>query len=298
MLTFCDLITKLNIFWKNFGCLLLQPCDLEVGAGTFNPYTFLRVLGPEKWYAAYTQLSRRPTDGNYLKKQNKRQQFYQYQVLLKPSPKNMQNVYIESLKYLGIDVNSVDIKFIEDNWESPTLGAHGTGWEVWLNGVEVSQFTYFQKMGGLDCVPIACELTYGVERIAVYIQNTRNVGDIVWCRSLTNIVTYGDIFNQTELDLCFYNFNLANVTMLLSNFLYLETECKRLLLYSNVTAAYEIIIKVSHIFNLLCSRAALSAIEKKNYISRIRKLAICVAKIYFLQREDLYTTYLLRDCND
>lgn len=288
-ITFCDLINKLNIFWKRLGCFILPSFDMEVGAGTFHPSTFLRSIGPEYWKTAYIQLSRRPSDGNYLQKQNKRQQFMQYQVLLKPSPLEVQNLYLESLLYLGIDIYNVDIKFIEDNWESPTLGACGVGWEVWLNGIEVSQFTYFQQMGGIVCEVISCELTYGLERIALHLQKKKNISALIWDTKANGFfLTYGDIYNQTEIDLCLYNFELTDVNMLLSYFIFLENECNRLLHFFNVESAYELVVKISHIFNLLDARFVFSPVERKNYISRIRKLSNCVAKIYYLQREFLY----------
>ncbi len=281
--TFHNIVENLNFFWKRYGCLILPSFDLEMGAGTYSSSTFLRVIGKSSWNAAYSQLSRRPSDGSYLKNLTKRQRFFQYQVLLKPAPLGIQTIYLNSLQFLEINPKTVDIKFIEDNWESPTLGAYGKGWEVWLNGIEITQFTYFQQMGGIYCNPISCEITYGLERIALFLQKHVTISNIIWDKLFNNSISYGYIFDNYELDMCFYNFNLADTIMLLKFFNYLEIECKKLISYCVSEAAYELIIKMSHIFNLLESRVAFSSTEKKIYISKIRKLSNCVAKIYYLQ---------------
>lgn len=284
---FCDVINNLNFFWKRYGCILLPSFDLEMGAGTYNAATFLKVLGTDNWNTAYVQLTRRPSDGNYLYTSNKRQRFLQYQVLLKPSPRDVQTLYLNSLRFLGINLDNVDIKFIDDNWESPTLGAYGTGWEVSLNGVEISQFTYFQQMGSILCNPISCELTYGLERIVMFLQNVSTISDIVWDVGFGQSITYGNLFDNHEYDFCLYNLNLADVSLLFKLFDFYEIECKRILNFCVVEVAYEFVVKISHIFNILESRAVFSDVEKKFYVSRIRKLANCVAKIYYLQMNRL-----------
>lgn len=284
-MTFQDLILKLQQYWAEQGCVLLQPIDLEVGAGTFHPASFLRAIGPEPWHAAYVQPSRRPTDGRYGENPNRGQHFYQFQVLLKPSPDNIQDLYLNSLRFLGIDTLVDDIRFVEDNWESPTLGAWGVGWEVWQNGMEISQFTYFQQVGGLDCKPVTGEITYGLERLAMYLQGVDSMYDIVWSKGLHGTVTYGDIFLQNEKEMSRYNFVNADTTILFSHFTTYEGECQRLLEVGLPLPAYEMVLKASHVFNLLDARGALSISERQGYILRIRSLAKTVAEAYYQERE-------------
>ena len=283
MLTFQQLILRLNQYWDERGCVLLQPYDMEMGAGTFHTATFLRAIGPEPWVAAYVQPSRRPKDGRYGDNPNRLQHYYQYQVVMKPSPPDFQDLYLGSLSALGIDPKANDIRFVEDDWESPTLGAWGLGWEVWLNGMEVTQFTYFQQAGGLDCRPVLGELTYGLERLAMYLQGKESVFDLVWVEG----VTYGDVYHQNEVEQSRYNFELANVDMLLQHFVQLEAEAKRLVEAELVLPAYEMVMKCSHVFNLLDARGAISVTERAAYIGRVRTLARLIAQAYHDAREKL-----------
>lgn len=287
LLTFQELITKLSKFWASQGCVILQPIDLEVGAGTFHPHTFLRAIGPEPWNGAHVQASRRPTDGRYGEHPNRGQHFYQYQVVLKPSPPNIQELYLESLKDLGINLKEHDIRFVEDNWEGPTLGAWGLGWEVWLDGMEITQFTYFQQIGGLECKPVTGELAYGIERIAMYLQNVDSSKDIVWANHNGKITTYGDIFLQNEQEMSTYNFEIATIDMLFRHFDDMETECLKILERQLPLPAHEMVMKASHIFNLLDARRAISVTERQRYILRVRNLAKSVAQIYYEKREAL-----------
>ena len=280
-ITFQDIIFKLQNFWSSQGCVIMQPLDMEVGAGTFHPATFLKAIGPETWNSAYVQPSRRPTDGRYGKNPNRLQHYYQYQVVMKPSPDDFQELYLDSLKTLGIDPLTHDIRFVEDNWESPTLGAWGLGWEVWLNGMEVSQFTYFQQAGGLECFPVTGEITYGLERIAMYLQNVDNVYDLIWTESPKNFITYGDVYLQNEIEMSAYNFEHANVEQLFKAFENCEIECSLLIDQHLSLPAYEMVMKASHTFNLLDARKAISVTERQRYILRVRTLARLVAKEYF-----------------
>lgn len=279
-MTFQELILSLERFWATRGCLIVQPNDIETGAGTFNPHTFLRVLGPEPWNVAYVEPSRRPTDGRYGENPNRLQKFYQYQVILKPSPLNVQELYLESLKHIGIDPARHDIRFVEDDWESPTLGAWGLGWEVWVDGMEITQFTYFQQVGGIDLRPVSAELTYGLERIAMYLQNIDNVFDLKW----NETVTYRDVHHQDEVDWSRYNFELADVDLQLQLFNQYEAECNRIIAQGLPTPAYDYCMKCSHAFNLLDARGAISVTERQQYIARVRKLARLCAEEYVLQR--------------
>ena len=268
--TFQNLIFNLQKFWGKYGCVILQPYDLEVGAGTFHPATTLRSLGPKPWKAAYVQPSRRPADGRYGKNPNRLQHYYQYQVIIKPSPKNIKQVYLKSLSAIGIESKDHDIRFVEDDWESPTLGAAGLGWEVWCDGMEITQFTYFQKMTGIDCKPISVELTYGLERICMFVQGKKNVFDIDWN---DDGVKYGDVYLQSEKEFSAYNFDHANTDSLLKNFEIAEKECKALLEKKLSLPAYDQCLKASHIFNLLDSRGVIAVAERTGYINRIRDLA-------------------------
>ena len=283
MLTFQQLILRLNQYWDRHGCALLQPYDMEVGAGTFHTATFLRAIGPEPWNAAYVQPARRPKDGRYGENPNRLQHYYQYQVVMKPSPDDLQELYLGSLVELGIDPKVNDIRFVEDDWESPTLGAWGLGWEVWLNGMEITQFTYFQQVGGLDCKPVLGELTYGLERLAMYLQGKENVFDLVWVAG----VTYRDVYHQNEVEQSKYNFELANVNWLLQLFNDCEAEAQRLVEAELVLPAYEMVVKCSHTFNLLDARGAISVTERAAYIGRVRVLARLVAQAYYASREAL-----------
>ena len=283
MLTFQQLILRLNQYWDQHGCVLLQPYDMEMGAGTFHTATFLRAIGPEPWNAAYVQPSRRPKDGRYAENPNRLQHYYQYQVVMKPSPPDFQDLYLGSLAALGIDAQAHDIRFVEDDWESPTLGAWGLGWEVWLNGMEVTQFTYFQQVGGLDCKPVLGELTYGLERLAMYLQGRENVFDLVWVDG----VTYRDVYHQNEVEQSRYNFELANVELLFQHFAQYEAEAKRLIEAGLVLPAYEMVLKCSHTFNLLDARGAISVTERAAYIGRVRALARLVAQASHDSREKL-----------
>lgn len=285
--TFQDVIQTLNRYWAAQGCVLLQPLDIEVGAGTFHPATFLRSLGPEPWAAAYVQPSRRPTDGRYGENPNRLQHYYQYQVVMKPNPENILELYIGSLKELGLDPLVHDLRFVEDNWESPTLGAWGLGWEVWLNGMEVTQFTYFQQAGGLECRPVTGEITYGLERLAMYLQNVDNVYDLVWTDGPLGTVTYGDVFHQNEVEQSTYNFEHSNVADLLHWFDACEATANRLIAANLPLPAYEQVMKASHTFNLLDARRAISVTERQRYILRVRTLSRSVAETYVAQREKL-----------
>lgn len=285
--TFQGLILALQDYWAERGCVLLQPYDMEVGAGTFHSATFLRSIGPEPWSAAYVQPSRRPTDGRYGDNPNRLQHYYQFQVVIKPSPLALQELYLGSLAYLGIDPLIHDIRFVEDNWESPTLGAWGLGWEVWLNGMEVTQFTYFQQVGGLDCRPVMGEITYGLERIAMYLQSVESVYDLVWTDGPLGKVTYGDVFHQNEVEMSTYNFEHADVTSLSVWFDTCEAESHRLLELGLPLPAYEMTLKASHTFNLLDARNAISVTERQRYILRVRELARGVAQAYYEAREAL-----------
>jgi len=285
--TFQGLILALQQYWSEQGCILLQPLDQEVGAGTFHPATFLRAIGPEPWNAAYVQPSRRPTDGRFGENPMRLQHYYQYQVILKPSPDNIQELYLDSLRHLSLDLLEHDVRFVEDNWESPTLGAWGLGWEVWLNGMEVSQFTYFQQVGGLECKPVSGELTYGLERIAMYIQGVESVYDLIWTNSPQGAVTYGDVFHQNEVEMSAYNFDHANVDFLFTCFDTYEQECQKLIEQNLPLPAYEMVLKASHTFNLLDARHAISVTERQRYILRVRNLSKSVAEAYYQGREAL-----------
>lgn len=285
--TFQDIILTLQNYWAAQGCVLLQPLDMEVGAGTFHPATFLRAIGPEPWSAAYVQPSRRPTDGRYGENPNRVQHYYQFQVVLKPSPLDIQEKYLDSLRALGVDPLADDIRFVEDNWESPTLGAWGLGWEVWQNGMEVSQFTYFQQVGGLVCKPVTGELTYGLERIAMYVLGVDNLFDLPWCRTEHGVVTYGDVFHQNEVEMSAYNFEHANVDELFKQFDYYEQEAQKLIALQLPLPAYEMVMKASHSFNLLDARKAISVTERQRFILRVRQLSRAVAQAYYQVREAL-----------
>mgnify|MGYP002777253982 CR=1 FL=1 len=278
--TFQDIIQRLNHYWADQGCVLIQPLDTEVGAGTFHPATFLRCLGPKPWNAAYVQPSRRPTDGRYGENPNRLQHYYQYQVVLKPSPQNILDLYFGSLKALGIDPLTHDLRLVEDNWESPTLGAWGLGWEVWLNGMEVTQFTYFQQAGGIECKPVTGEITYGLERLAMYLQNVENVYDLVWTTGPAGTVTYGDVFHQNEVEQSRYNFEEADVAGLFRAFDHHEREAQRLTEKGLPLPAYDQVCKASHSFNLLDARRAISVTERQRYILRVRTIAKGVAEAY------------------
>ncbi len=285
--TFQGLILALQNYWAAQGCVLLQPYDMEVGAGTFHPATFLRAIGPEPWRAAYVQPSRRPTDGRYGENPNRLQHYYQFQVIIKPSPLDIQELYLGSLKMLGIDPLVHDIRFVEDNWESPTLGAWGLGWEVWLNGMEVTQFTYFQQVGGLECQPVTGEITYGLERIAMVLQGVESVYDLTWARGPQGVVSYGDVFHQNEVEMSTYNFEHADVAALFGWFDTCERESKKLIGAGLPLPAYEMVLKASHTFNLLDARRAISVTERQRFILRVRTLARAVAEAYYQRREAL-----------
>lgn len=285
--TFQELILRLQQYWAEQGCVLLQPYDMEVGAGTFHPATFLRAIGPEPWSAAYVQPSRRPTDGRYGENPNRLQHYYQFQVVIKPSPLDIQDLYLGSLKMLGLDTAVHDIRFVEDNWESPTLGAWGLGWEVWLNGMEVTQFTYFQQVGGLECRPVTGEITYGLERIAMYLQGVSSVYDLVWADGPLGKVTYGDVFHQNEVEMSAYNFEHANVEKLFEQFDTYEKESERMIEAGLPLPAYELVLKASHTFNMLDARKAISVTERQRFILRVRTLARAVAQAYYDRRESL-----------
>ncbi|WP_348815113.1 glycine--tRNA ligase subunit alpha [Halomonas sp. H10-59] len=284
--TFQGLILALQQYWAEQGCVIMQPLDMEVGAGTFHPATFLRSIGPETWNSAYVQPSRRPTDGRYGENPNRLQHYYQFQVVMKPSPANLQELYLGSLERLGIDPLVHDIRFVEDNWESPTLGAWGLGWEVWLNGMEVTQFTYFQQAGGIECYPVTGELTYGLERIAMYLQDVDSVYDLVWTIAPDGSrVTYGDVYLQNEREQSTYNFEHADVDALFGNFDHQESECQKLLAANLPLPAYEQVLKASHTFNMLDARHAISVTERQRYILRVRTMARDVAHAYYASRK-------------
>ncbi|MFT7130107.1 MAG: glycyl-tRNA synthetase alpha chain [Gammaproteobacteria bacterium] len=285
--TFQGLILALQQFWAAQGCVILQPLDMEVGAGTFHPGTFLRAIGPESWNAAYVQPCRRPTDGRYGENPNRLQHYYQYQVVMKPNPSNIQELYLESLRTLGIDCLVHDIRFVEDNWESPTLGAWGLGWEVWLNGMEVTQFTYFQQVGGLECYPVTGEITYGLERIAMYLQGVDSIYDLVWTEGPQGVVTYGDVFHQNEVEMSTYNFEKADVEQLFKTFDHCESQSQLLIEQDLPLPAYEMVMKASHAFNMLDARHAISVTERQRFILRVRALSRGVAQAYFDARKKL-----------
>jgi glycyl-tRNA synthetase alpha chain len=285
--TFQGLIFALQTYWAEQGCVILQPYDMEMGAGTFHSATFLRSIGPEPWNCAYVQPSRRPTDGRYGENPNRLQHYYQFQVILKPSPLEIQQLYLGSLQQMGIDPLIHDIRFVEDNWESPTLGAWGLGWEVWLNGMEVTQFTYFQQVGGLDCRPVTGEITYGLERIAMYLQGVESVFDLIWTQGPSGPVTYGDVFHQNEVEQSTYNFEQADVDALFHWFDTCEKESQRLIDNGLPLPAYEQVLKASHTFNLLDARHAISVTERQRYILRVRTLARAVAQAYYDSRQAL-----------
>jgi len=280
---FQDLILRLQAYWADQGCVVLQPYDMEVGAGTFHTATFLAAVGPEPLCAAYVQPSRRPTDGRYGENPNRLQHYFQFQVILKPSPDDFQDLYLGSLESLGVSFHQDDVRFVEDNWESPTLGAWGLGWEIWLNGMEISQFTYFQQVGGLDCRPVTGEITYGLERIALYLQGVDSVFDLRW----NNSFSYGDLYHQNEVEQSAYNFKHADVAVLLRQFEHCEAACQHLLEQKLPLPAYEQVLKASHTFNLLDARHAISVTERARYIGRVRNLARGAAQAYFDTREAL-----------
>lgn len=282
-MNFQDVILNLQRYWADHGCVVVQPFDIEVGAGTFNPSTFFRVIGPEPWNVAYVEPSRRPTDGRYGENPNRLQHYYQFQIILKPSPDNVQDLYLESLKVLGIDAAEHDIRFVEDDWESPTLGAWGLGWEVWLDGMEITQFTYFQQVGGIDLKPVSVEITYGLERISMYLQEKEFVYDLKW----NDKVNYGHVYHQNEVEMSKYNFELSDAAMLLDLFDKYEAESKRICEEGLPWPAYDYCLKCSHTFNLLDARGAISITERTGYIGRVRALASAVAKLYAEQREEM-----------
>ncbi len=281
--TFQELIFTLSRYWARQGCVILQPYDMEMGAGTFHTATFLRALGPEPWKAAYVQPSRRPKDGRYGENPNRLQHYYQFQVVLKPSPENIQDLYLDSLRAIGIDTKKHDIRFVEDDWESPTLGAWGLGWEVWLDGMEVTQFTYFQEVGSLPCKPVLGEITYGLERLAMYLQGVENVFDLVWTKG----TSYGDVYHQNEVEQSKYNFEHSNVLWLFQQFNDYESEARRLMESGLPLPGFEMVMKCSHAFNLLDARGAISTTERAAYIGRVRTLARLVAQSYHDSRERL-----------
>jgi len=283
MLSFQQIIIALSDYWDRQGCVLLQPYDMEMGAGTFHTATFLRAIGPEPWNAAYVQPSRRPKDGRYGENPNRLQHYYQFQVVMKPSPEALQDLYLGSLRALGVDPRKNDIRFVEDDWESPTLGASGLGWEVWLNGMEITQFTYFQQVGGLECRPVLGELTYGLERLAMYLQGRDSVFDLTWVDG----VTYGDVYHQNEVEQSRYNFELSNTGMLFEHFRQYESEAQRLIDAQCALPAYEMVLRCSHTFNLLDARGAISVTERAAYIGRVRALARAIAQAYHDSRERL-----------
>ena len=284
---FQEIILALQKFWSEQGCILAEPYDVEKGAGTMNPSTFLRVLGPEPWHVAYVEPSRRPADGRYGDNPNRLYQHHQFQVIMKPSPDNIQELYLESLERLGIDPKQHDIRFVEDNWESPTLGAWGLGWEVWLDGMEVTQFTYFQEVGSLTCKPVLGEITYGLERLAMYLQGVENVYDLVWTEANGQVLTYGDVYHQNEVEQSKYNFEHSNVEILFRHFSDHESEAKRLMGLNLALPAFEQVMKCSHCFNLLDAHGAISVTERAAYIGRVRALAREVAQSYYNSREAL-----------
>ena len=286
IITFQQLIQSLQDFWSEKGCVLMQPYDMEMGAGTFHPATFLRALGPENWHSAYVQPCRRPTDGRYGKNPNRYQYYYQFQVVMKPSPDNFQELYLESLERLGVDPLTHDIRFVEDNWESPTLGAWGLGWEVWMDGMEITQFTYFQQAGGLECYPVMGEITYGLERLALYLQGVSDFKELVWTDA-GGRVTYADVYHQYEVEMSAFNFDLADVEELFRQFDFCEKEAARILAEGKPLPAYEYVLKASHLFNLLDARHALSVTERQRFILRVRSIARAVAESYLESRRAL-----------
>jgi len=285
--SFQDLILSLQSFWADRGCVIAQPYDMEMGAGTFHPATFLRAIGPEPWSAAYVQPSRRPTDGRYGDNPFRLQHYYQFQVVIKPSPEDIQEMYLDSLRAIGIDPTVHDIRFVEDNWESPTLGAWGLGWEVWLNGMEVTQFTYFQQVGGLECRPVSGEITYGLERLAMYLQDVESIFDIVWTDGPLGRITYRDVYHQNEVEQSRYNFELADVDALFQAFDQAEKMCGKMIDEQLALPAYEQMLTASHTFNLLDARKAISVSERQRFILRVRTMARDVAKTYYDSREAL-----------
>jgi glycyl-tRNA synthetase alpha chain len=295
--TFQGIIKTLQNYWSEQGCVMMQPLDMEVGAGTFHPATFLRAIGPEPWRCAYVQPSRRPADGRYGDNPNRLQHYFQFQVLLKPSPDNFQELYLGSLQKLGFDTLVHDIRFVEDDWESPTLGAWGLGWEVWLNGMEVTQFTYFQQVGGLECHPVSGEITYGIERLAMYMQGVDSIYDLVWTTGPQGVVTYGDIYHQNEVEQSKYNFELADTDELFHWFEVCEKQCQTLIGHHLPLPAYEQVMKASHAFNLLDARHAISVTERQRYILRVRTLSRAVAQAYLKSREALGFPLLSQQSN-
>ena len=289
MVAIQEIIRSLEQFWTKKGCTALQPIDLEVGAGTSHPMTFLRAIGPEPWQSCYVQPSRRPSDGRYGENPNRLQHYYQFQVIFKPSQEDIVDMYLDSLKNLGIDLKDNDVRLVEDNWENPTLGAWGLGWEVWLNGMEITQFTYFQQIASQNCKPITCEITYGIERLAMHLQKKENIFDLTWSRNTNNLcdLTYGDIFHQNEVEQSKYNFEKSSTDLLLKNFENYETESSRLLAEKLSLPAYDCTLKAAHIFNLLDARGCLSVTERATFIKRIRTLSKEVGTIYLESREKL-----------
>ncbi len=285
--TFQDLILRLQEYWAARGCVIVQPYDMPMGAGTFHPATFLRAIGPEPWSAAYVQPCRRPTDGRYGDNPFRLQHYYQYQVVLKPSPDDIQSMYLDSLRAIGIDPLVHDIRFVEDNWESPTLGAWGLGWEVWLNGMEVTQFTYFQQVGGLECRPVSGEITYGLERLAMYLQDVESIFDLVWADGPLGRITYRDVYHQNEVEQSRYNFEQADIDSLFNSFDHAEHEAERLIEQGLVLPAYEQMLTASHTFNLLDSRQAISVTERQRFILRVRTMSRAICEAYFASREAL-----------
>jgi glycyl-tRNA synthetase alpha chain len=287
LLTFQDLILGLQQYWAERGCVVMQPYDKEMGAGTFHPSTFLRAIGPEPWSAAYVQPSRRPTDGRYGDNPFRLQHYYQYQVVIKPSPADLQDIYLDSLRAIGIDPTVHDIRFVEDNWESPSLGAWGLGWEVWLNGMEITQFTYFQQVGGLECRPVTGEITYGLERLAMYLQDVESIYDIIWTDGPLGRISYRDVYHQNEVEQSKYNFEEADIDHLFNSFDHAEHDAERLIGLNLALPAYEQMLTASHVFNLLDARQAISVTERQRYILRVRALSRAVAESYFASREAL-----------
>jgi glycyl-tRNA synthetase alpha chain len=285
--TFQELILRLQAFWAERGCVIVQPYDMPMGAGTFHPATFLRAVGPEPWSAAYVQPCRRPTDGRYGDNPFRLQHYYQYQVVIKPSPEQFQEMYLDSLRAIGIDPLVHDIRFVEDNWESPTLGAWGIGWEVWLNGMEITQFTYFQQVGGLECRPVTGEITYGLERLAMYLQSVESIFDITWTDGPLGRISYGDVYHQNEVEQSRYNFETADTEALFAGFDHAEKENQRLIGEGLALPAYEQMLTASHTFNLLDARQAISVSERQRFILRVRAMARAVAEAYFASREAL-----------
>ncbi|MCL5043525.1 MAG: glycine--tRNA ligase subunit alpha [Gammaproteobacteria bacterium] len=296
--TFQGLILALQSYWAEQGCVILQPYDMEMGAGTFHTATFLRAIGPETWNAAYVQPSRRPADGRYGDNPNRLQHYYQFQVVLKPNPENIQELYLDSLRHIGLDPLVHDVRFVEDNWESPTLGAWGLGWEVWLNGMEVTQFTYFQQVGGIECYPVTGEITYGLERLAMYLQGVDSVYDLVYSDGPFGKVTYGDVFHQNEVEQSTYNFEHAHVDKLFEHFDHFESEANRLIELNLPLPAYEMVVRASHTFNLLDARRAISVTERQRYILRVRSLARAIAQSYLHARARLGFPMAAADLRD